>query len=467
MKKFLDQNFLLSNETAIKLYHEYAKDMPIYDYHCHLSPQEIWEDKEFDNISEVWLHGDHYKWRAMRLNGVPEKNVTGDGSDYDKFMAFAQTLPKCIGNPLYHWAHLELQRYFDIYDILNEETAPDIWERCNKVIRGGDFSARKLIKKSNVDMIATTDDPVDSLIYHEKIKEENKFETKVLPTFRPDKGVEIGLPGFLAWVEELGQVVGKDIKDYAQLLEALEERVHYFHEKGCRISDHGISSVPYAQATLDQVQAIFAKVIAGQDISELEEQQYKTYTLQFFGRLYAKLGWVMQIHMGALRNNSTRMFKKIGPDVGFDSIHDLRIAQPLSNFLDSLELTDELPKTILYTLNPIHNYVLGTMLGNFSSDSIKGKIQFGSGWWFNDQKVGMIEQMTDLANLGLLGNFVGMLTDSRSFLSYTRHEYFRRVLCNLVGEWVENGEFPNDEKLLAGLIQDISFNNAKAYFEKI
>lgn len=461
----MDENFLLQNDTAVRLYHDYAKDMPIMDYHCHLSPQEIWEDKEFKNITEVWLGGDHYKWRAMRLNGIPEKNITGDGSDYDKFMAYAQTLSRCIGNPLYHWTHLELQRYFDVYEVLNEETAPAIWEKCNAVITSGEFSARKLIEKSNVKMIGTTDDPVDSLEYHQKIKAENKLSAKVLPTFRPDKGVEINLPAFIPWVESLGKVVGKEIKEYSQLLEALEERVHYFHDNGCRMSDHGIVSVPYAEASLEEVEAIFAKGLAGEKVTEEEENKYKTYTLQFFGRLYAKLGWVMQLHMGALRNNSAKMFKKLGADVGFDSIDDVQIAKPLSKFLDSLQETDQLPKTILYTLNPVHNYVLGTMLGNFSTDSPRGKIQFGSGWWFNDQKEGMIAQMKDLANLGLLGNFVGMLTDSRSFLSYTRHEYFRRILCNLIGEWVENGEYPNDDKLLSTLIKDISFNNAEAYFE--
>lgn len=465
MKQFMDENFLLQNDTAVKLYHDYAKKMPIFDYHCHLNPKEIWEDKKFKNITEVWLYGDHYKWRAMRLNGIPEKNITGDGSDYDKFLAFAQTLPRCIGNPLYHWTHLELQRYFGIDDVLNEETAPSIWERCNAVIESGEFSARKLIEKSNVKMIGTTDDPIDSLEYHDKIKNEGKLSAKVLPTFRPDKGVEICRPEFIGWVQKLGEVVGRKIENYSQLLEALEERANYFHEKGCRMSDHGIANVPYVETTLEEAEAIFAKGMAGEEISPIEEEKYKTYTLQFIAKVYAKLNWVMQLHMGALRNNSSKMFNKLGADTGFDSIDDIQIAKPVSQFLNSLQATDELPKTILYTLNPSHNYVLGTMLGNFSSDSPRGKIQFGSGWWFNDQKDGMITQMVDLANLGLLGNFVGMLTDSRSFLSYTRHEYFRRILCNLIGGWVENGEFPNDEKLLATLVQDICYNNSDAYFE--
>lgn len=465
MKQFMDENFLLQNNTAVKLYHDYAKDMPIFDYHCHLSPQEIWEDKQFKNITEVWLYGDHYKWRAMRLNGIEEKYITGDGSDYDKFLAYARTVPRCIGNPLYHWTHLELQRYFGVYDILNEETAPAIWEKCNEVITSGEFSARKLIEKSNVDMIGTTDDPIDSLEYHEKLKHDAGFKTQVLPTFRPDKGVEIALPAFVDWIKSLAGVVGYEIKTYKELLKALEERMNFFHEKGCRMSDHGIVNVPYVATTLEEVEDIFAKGLAGGEITAIEEQKYKTYTLQFLAKMYAKLGWVMQLHMGALRNNSSKMFNVLGADTGFDSIDDVQIAKPLSEFLNSLQTTDELPKTILYTLNPVHNYVLGTMLGNFSSDSPRGKIQFGSGWWFNDQKDGMIAQMVDLANLGLLGNFVGMLTDSRSFLSYTRHEYFRRILCNLIGQWVEDGEFPNDEGLLRTLIEDISFNNAKNYFD--
>ncbi len=460
----MDENFLLQNDTAVNLYHTYAKDMPIMDYHCHLSPQEIWEDKEFKNITEVWLGGDHYKWRAMRLNGIPEKNITGDGSDYDKFVAYAQTLSRCIGNPLYHWTHLELQRYFDVYEILSEETAPEIWEKCNAVITSGEFSARRLIEKSNVRMIGTTDDPVDSLEYHKKIKDENKLSTKVLPTFRPDKGVEIGQQGFKDWIKSLEGVVGKEINEYSEFLEALEERVNFFHANGCRMADHGITSVPYVTATLAEIEPIFARAVVGREITQEEELQYKTYTLQFLAKIYSKLGWVMQIHMGPLRNNSTKMFNQLGADIGLDSMNDDQIAKPLSKFLDSLEVTDELPKTILYSLNPVHNYVLGTMLGNFSTDSQRGKIQFGSGWWFNDQKDGMIDQMKTLGNLGILGNFVGMLTDSRSFLSYTRHEYFRRILCNLIGEWVENGEFPSDEKLLSTLVKDISYNNAEAYF---
>lgn len=464
MEKFMDENFMLQNNTGIKLYHKYAKDMPIYDYHCHLNPKEIWEDKKFKNITEVWLYGDHYKWRIMRLNGIPEKDITGDGSDYDKFVAFARTLSKCIGNPLYHWTHLELQRYFGIDDVLSEETAPSIWKRCNKVITSGEFSARKLIEKSNVKMIATTDDPIDSLEYHDKIAEEGKLNAKVLPAFRPDKGVEICRPEFIGWVGKLGDVVGKEIKQYRKLLDALEERANYFHEKGCRISDHGLENVPYVKATFEEVSAIFIKGISGEKITAIEEQKYKTYTLEFIAKIYAKLGWVMQLHMGALRNNSTRMFNRLGADTGFDSIDDGQIAKSLSSFLDALEASNELPKTILYTLNPVHNYVLATMLGNFSSDSSKGKIQFGSGWWFNDQKDGMISQLTDLANLGILGNFIGMLTDSRSFLSYTRHEYFRRILCNLIGQWVEDGEFPNDEKLLETIVKDICYNNANEYF---
>ncbi|MDT8717396.1 glucuronate isomerase [Clostridium sp. 19966] len=464
MKKFMDENFLLSNDTAIDLYHNYAKNMPIIDYHCHINPKEIYENKKFKNITEVWLYGDHYKWRAMRSNGIDEKYITGDSSDYEKFLAWAKTIPMTIGNPLYHWTHLELQRFFGIYDVLNEETAPAIWEKVNALITSEGFAVRDLIKKSNVDTICTTDDPVDSLEYHLKLKEDNTFSVKVLPAFRPDKCIEITRATFLPWIEKLGQVSGKEINNYDELLEALESRVRFFHSVGCKVSDHALDSVVYAEATKEEVASIFAKVLNGQVISKEEESKYKTYTLKFFGKLYAELKWTMQLHIAALRNNNTKMFNKLGADTGFDSINDETIAYALSRLLDSLEVEDSLPKTILYTLNPKDNYVLGTMLGNFQGSGIPGKIQFGSAWWFNDNKEGMIEQMKTLANLGLLSRFVGMLTDSRSFLSYTRHEYFRRIVCNLIGEWVENGEFPDDKKLLGQIIQGISYNNAKQYF---
>jgi glucuronate isomerase len=464
MKKFMDENFLLSNSTAINLYHNYAKDMPIIDYHCHLNPKEIYENKKFKNITELWLYGDHYKWRAMRSNGVDEKYITGDSSDYDKFMAWARTLQVAIGNPLYHWTHLELQRFFEIHDVLTEKTAPVIWEKVNELLNGEGFSARDLIKKSNVKIICTTDDPIDSLEYHLKLKDESDFGVKVLPAFRPDKGLEINKATFNPWLEKLGQVSERTIENYDEFLQALESRLRFFHSVGCRVSDHALDSVTYMEGSREEINNIFAKALKGETVSVEEESKYKTYTLQFLGRLYSELGWTMQLHIAAMRNNNTKMFKHLGPDTGFDSINDGEIAYPLSRLLDSLEVNNSLPKTILYTLNPKDNYVLGTMLGNFQGSEVPGKIQFGSAWWFVDNKEGMIEQMKTLANLGLLSRFVGMLTDSRSFLSYTRHEYFRRILCNLIGEWVENGEVLEDMEILGSIVQGISYNNAKEYF---
>ena len=465
MKKFMDENFLLYNPTAINLYHDYAKDMPIIDYHCHIDPKEIYENKKFKNITEAWLYGDHYKWRAMRSNGIDEKYITGDGSDYDKFMAWSQTIPMAIGNALYHWTHLELQRFFGIYDVLNEDTAPLIWEKANTLLSGEGFRVRDLITKSNVKAICTTDDPIDTLEYHIKLKEDTSFDVKVLPTFRPDKGIEINGDGFAAWVKSLEQISEININNYDEFLQALQSRVRFFHSVGCRLSDHGLDEVVvYAEASKEEAAAIFVKALKGETITLEEEKKYKTYTLRFTAKLYHELGWTMQLHIAALRSNNTRMLEKIGPNTGFDSINDESIARPLSRLLDSLERESSLPKTILYTLNPKDNYVLGTMLGNFQGDEIPGKIQFGSAWWFNDNKDGMIEQMKALANLGLLSRFVGMLTDSRSFLSYTRHEYFRRIACNLIGEWVENGEVPADMKLLKNIIQGISYNNANEYF---
>lgn len=464
MKNFMDENFLLQNETAVKLYHEFAKNMPVYDYHCHLSPKEIYENKKFRNITELWLAGDHYKWRAMRSFGIDEEYITGEAGDYEKFMAWAKTLPRAIGNPLYHWAHLEIQRYFGIYETLSEKTAEAIWEKANSLIQEEGFSARDLIKKSNVKVICTTDDPVDSLEYHKKIKKDKAFDVKVLPTFRPDKAVEIRKEGFAEWIRDLEKAAMQKITNYEELMNALEKRIEFFHSLGCRISDHGLTDVPYAEATNEEVQKIFGKALRGEMISEIEEQKYKTHILHFFGIQYSMFGWTMQIHVGATRNNNTRMFRSLGADSGFDSINDSNISLPLSRILDSLDKDGELPKTILYTLNPKDNYVLGTMLGNFQGSEVPGKIQFGSGWWFNDNKDGIKEQLKALGNLGLLGTFVGMLTDSRSFISYTRHEYFRRILCSLIAEWVENGEYPNDTDILKEIIEGICFNNAKKYF---
>lgn len=464
MKKFMDDNFLLLNDTAIKLYHKYAKKVPIYDYHCHLNPKEIWEDKKYKNMTEVWLYADHYKWRAMRSNGIGEEYITGDKSDYEKFMAWATTISNCIGNPLYHWTHLELKRYFGIDEVLNEDTADFIWNKCNEILKEDGFSARALIERSNVKMIGTTDEPTDSLKYHKMIKKEGKIGAKVLPTFRPDKGLEIRKEGFKEWIEKLSKSSNRTIETYSDLLDALAERINYFHEHGCRISDHGMDYVPYEEAAIDEINLIFKKALNNKSISDLEEEKYKTYTLIYLGQMYASLNWTMQFHIGTMRNNNTRMFEKIGGDGGFDSINDHSIARPLSRLLDSLEKKGKLPKTILYALNPSYNYIIGSMIGNFQG-GMPSKVQFGTSWWFNDHKEGIIRQITDLANLGLLSRFVGMLTDSRSFLSYTRHEYFRRILCNIVGEWAENGEVPNDIEFLGSLIENICYYNAKNYFQ--
>ncbi|WP_072968221.1 glucuronate isomerase [Thermoanaerobacter uzonensis] len=463
MKNFMDENFLLTNETAVRLYHEYAKNMPIYDFHCHLSPKEIYENKRFKNITEIWLYGDHYKWRLMRANGIEEKYITGNADDYDKFMAYAKTIPMAIGNPVYHWTHLELQRYFGIYDLLNEETAKSIWERANEVINHDDFNVRNIIKKSNVKVIITTDDPTDSLEYHIKLKEEKEFDVKVLPAFRPDKGLGIEKEDFIPWLKKLEKVTGININNYDDFLQALEERIKFFHSVGCRISDHALDYVFYEKTSKQEVEKIFKKALLREHLTKEEIDSFKTYTLIFLGKKYAELKWVMQLHIGAMRNNNTKMYKILGPDTGYDSISDFTIAYPLAKLLDSLDVEDALPKTILYTLNPAANYVIATMIGNFQGGGIIGKMQFGTAWWFNDNKDGMMEQMKALANTGLLSRFVGMVTDSRSFLSYARHEYFRRILCNLLGEWVENGEAPNDIGLLGRIVQDISFNNAKEY----
>ncbi|MBD0381355.1 glucuronate isomerase [Paenibacillus sedimenti] len=464
MKPFLDDNFLLTNETAVHLFHNIAKELPIIDYHCHLSPKEIYENKQFDNITEAWLYGDHYKWRMMRANGVDEAKVTGSASDYDRFAAWAATLPMAIGNPLYHWSHMELQRYFDVHEIINEKNAPVIWEKVNTKLAQGNLRARDLITKSKVTVICTTDDPVDSLEYHIKIKEIKDFQTQVLPSFRPDKALEINRATFRPWIAQLEEASGIAIRNYDDLLAALENRANFFDSVGCKVSDHALDYVPYMAASKDEVEQIFKSALEGQTVSLNDEKKYKTFTLVFLGGVYKKLDWAMQYHINASRNNNGKMFNVLGPDTGYDSINDSPVASALTGLLSSLALDDALPRTILYSLNPRDNDILGTLMGSFQGEGIPGKIQLGAAWWFNDTKDGMLLQMKTLANLGLLGRFVGMLTDSRSFLSYTRHEYFRRILCNLFGEWVEAGEFPNDEELLKQLVEGISYNNAKAYF---
>ncbi|MNB88243.1 Uronate isomerase [compost metagenome] len=464
MRTFMDEDFLLETETARKLYHGYAKQMPIIDYHCHLNPQEIYENKTYRNLAEVWLNGDHYKWRVMRANGVEERYVTGDGEDYEKFLAFAGTLPSAIGNPLYHWSHLELRRYFGITDILNAKNAPAIWQRANETLTSGSFGARELVEQSGVEVICTTDDPADSLEYHLKLKEDPTFRVKVLPSFRPDKVLELNQVGFVDYLAKLGDACGQAITDYATLLDALESRVCFFRDAGCRVSDHALGYVPYAETSREEAAAAFEQAMKGVRVSLEDEQKYKTHLLMFLSGLYASTGWVAQYHINATRNNNSVMLHQIGPDTGYDAMGDSPVAVPLSRLLDAMEREDALPKTILYSLNPGDNHVLAALMGAFQGRGIPGRLQLGSAWWFNDTKEGMISQMKTLAELGLLGRFIGMLTDSRSFLSYTRHEYFRRILCNLIGQWVENGEFPDDERQLGYIVQNISYYNAKAYF---
>ena len=440
------------------------KTMPIIDFHCHLNPKEIADDKKYRNITELWLGGDHYKWRAMRSNGVEERYITGDAADKEKFMKWAQTVPCCIGNPLYHWTHLELRRYFGIDKLLSPDTAEEIWERCNEILASGQLSARDLIKRSNVKVICTTDDPADTLEYHQTIAADKAFDVKVLPAFRPDKAINIDKDGFAEYLAKLGKAANISIKNFEDLKKALAARIQFFHDAGCRVSDHALDPIVYSESSEEEATRILGKALSGQALTEIEIKKYKSQVLLFVGREYAKRNWVMQMHMGTLRNTNSRMMKLLGPDTGFDTIGDYTFAEALAKVLNALDETDELPKTILYCLNPRDNEVLGTIIGCFQGGGIPGKLQFGSGWWFNDQKDGMVRQMTALANLGLLSRFVGMLTDSRSFTSYTRHEYFRRILCNLIGEWVENGEAPDDIKLLGGMVKDICYNNAARVF---
>ena len=464
MKPFMDKNFLLHNTTAQVLYHSCAAEMPIFDYHCHLSAKEIWQDSRFENITQIWLNGDHYKWRQMRIAGVPEKFCTGDGSDYDKFTHWAATIEDCIGNPLYHWTHLELSRYFGIDTPLSKKTAGKIWEQTNRIIASDDFSVRKLLEKSNVYALFTTDDPVDTLEYHKLLAGDDTIKTKVLPAFRPDKALNIGAQGFGDYIKTLEQASGVKINTSGALKTALAKRLDHFSAHGCLASDHGLTYIPYAPATAEQVDQIFKKVMDGQAISTPESDQYITDILLFLGKEYHRRGFAMELHLLAMRNNSKKMFNALGPDVGGDSIGDRNIGLGLSGFLGHLEQENALPKTIIYTLNPAYNYVIGTLLGCFSSNSSRGKIQFGTAWWFNDHKEGMIEHLKAYGNLSLLPTFIGMLTDSRSFLSYPRHEYFRRILCNFIGQLVEEGEYPDDFDKLASIVKDISFNNAATYF---
>lgn len=464
MRKFIDENFLLQNETAKTLYFNYAKDMPIIDYHCHLNPKEIAENKKYDNITELWLGGDHYKWRAIRSNGVEEKYITGISDPKAKFMKFAETMPYLLGNPLYHWTHLELKRYFGINKVLSPETAEDIWDTCNAMLKSDDLSARGLILKSNVEIICTTDDPVDNLEYHRDIREDKSFPVRVLPAFRPDKALNIHLNGFREYIGALEKASGTDILNVSALKEALVKRLDFFDKNGCKLSDHALDCAVYEKSDISDIENIFQKGLKGLPLQQAETDRFKTHMLLFLGREYANRGWTMQLHLGTIRNNNTRMFNLLGPDTGFDAIGDFHQSKALAGFLDDLFNTGELPKTIIYCLNPYDSEVIVSIMGCFQGAEVPGKIQFGSAWWFNDHKDGMEKQMIALANLGLLRRFVGMLTDSRSFLSYTRHEYFRRILCNLIGRWAEDGEVPMDIEMLGAMVQEICYYNAKNYF---
>ena len=466
MAAFITNDFLLSNEPGRRLYNDYAKSMPIYDYHCHLPPDEIAADRSFENLSAIWLAGDHYKWRAMRASGVPERLVTGEGGDREKFQAWAETVPSTIGNPLYHWTHLELDRPFGISDaLLSADTAEDVWTRAGAMLETPEFSARGIINQMNVRFICTTDDPLDDLAHHEALAADSSFRVRVLPAFRPDKGIHIELTGaWREWTDRLEGLSGGSIGSFDAYVAALVARLDYFHERGARISDHAIGTPVFAPAAASELDAVLSKVRGGAEPSADEAAKWQTAVLVELGRAYADRGWVMQYHISALRNNNPRMFESLGPDTGFDSIADEPIAEPLNRILGELDRTNQLPKTILYSLNASKNDVLATTIGNFQDGSSAGKMQFGSGWWFHDQWDGMTKQMTSLANMGLLSRFVGMLTDSRSFLSYTRHDYFRRLLCDIIGGWVASGAAPADFELLGGMVQDISYNNAVDYF---
>jgi len=464
MKSFMDDDFLLQTETAKRLYHEHAAKMPIFDYHCHINPKDIADDRKFNTITEIWLAGDHYKWRAMRTNGIDEKYCTGDASDWEKFEKWAETVPQTLRNPLYHWTHLELKKFFGINEVLSSKNARVIYDACNEKLHTPEYSCRNIIRMANVHTICTTDDPIDSLEYHQKIKADG-FEVAVLPAWRPDKSMMVDDPAFYnSYINQLASVSEMEISSYGHLIIALNKRHNYFHLNGCRLSDHGLDTAFAEDYTADEIDAIFNKVRTGYRLTLKEILKFKSCMLYEFGRMDHSRGWAQQFHIGALRNNNTRLFNQVGPDTGFDSIGDMPIAEPLSKFLNRLDTENKLCKTVLYNLNPRDNELYATMIGNFQDGSVPGKIQYGSGWWFLDQKDGMEKQINTLSNLGLLSRFVGMLTDSRSFLSYVRHEYFRRTLCNIIGNDVENGEIPNDMELLGKMVENISFNNAKNYF---
>ena len=464
MKEFMGRDFLLSSEPAKKLFFDYAQDLPIIDYHCHLKPSEIAENKQYDSITEVWLGGDHYKWRAMRGAGIPEAYITGDADPYEKFLAWAKTMPLCVGNPLYHWTHLELRRYFNITEPLSEKTAKYIYDACNEKLRTPEFSARGLVTRSNVELVCTTADPADDLRYHKAIAEDAGFATRVLPTYRPDKAVNIQKPGYADYIETLGKAAGMKITGFAELKAALASRLDAFCAAGCRISDHALDTVEFAEPCDDAADAAMKKALAGEPLTDAERTVYRATLLVFLGGEYAARGMAMQIHIAAMRDVNTRMYRRLGPDTGYDAIEDATIARPLARLLDAMDSGAGLPKVVLYSLNPCHNEVLIALATSFNEGPAAGKVQLGSGWWFNDQLDGMRRQMTALSSIGLLSGFVGMLTDSRSFMSYPRHEYFRRILCDMVGGWAERGEVPADYEMLGKMVSNISYYNAKNFF---
>jgi glucuronate isomerase len=465
MKTFINEDFLLHSETAKSLFHNYAKDLPIIDYHNHLPPNEIAQNRQFDNPTQVWLAGDHYKWRAQRALGISEKFITGNASDKEKFMKWAEAVPYTMRNPLYHWTHLELLRYFNIDDLLNEKNGEEIYAKTTDLLQQPSHSTVGLLQQQKVESLCTTDDPTDNLEHHKSIRQQN-IGIKVLPTFRPDKFFAVeDIANYLASLEKLESVTNIKIDTYGDLLEALENRINYFDTNGCRLSDHGLEQLPYVKHGTFDIESLFKKIKNKTILSAPEVAYFKSQTLLFLGKCYHKKGWVQQLHLGPLRNNNKRLLKELGPDTGFDSMGDLSQSAGLSGFLNELDETNQLAKTIVYNLNPADNEVFATMVGNFNDGTIKGKVQYGSAWWFLDQKDGMEKQINTLSNLGVLSTFVGMLTDSRSFLSFPRHEYFRRILCNLIGKDVANGELPNDEKWLGKIVSDICYYNAKNYFE--
>ena len=463
MKPFLCEDFLLKTETAKRLYHTIAKELPIIDYHCHVSPKEIFEDKRFENITEVWLSGDHYKWRLMRSNGIDEYYITGAASAREKFQKFAETLPKTIGNPMYHWCHLELKTYFGYEGVLNGDTAQAVWDLTCQKLQDPSLSVRGIIQKSNVAFVGTTDDPIDDLQWHKKIQEDPTIDAVVAPTFRPDKALNIEKADWRGYIETLARVSGVEITNVESLKTALEKRIDYFDSCGCRASDHGLDYMVFRPVP-GAAQPIMEKALAGQTVTAEEAEIFKTELLVFCAECYAEKGWVLQLHYNCLRNPNSKEFARLGPDMGFDSMGPRSAADTLPCLLDTLYARDKLPKTVLYSLDAGDNAFLDVLMGAFQGTEVPGKIQHGSAWWFNDNKVGMQEQLTSLGNLGILGNFIGMLTDSRSFLSYTRHEYFRRILCDLIGTWVENGEYPDSENDLREIVSGICYYNAKRYF---